>query len=92
MLNYCSHQAEDVYAQVVYSVVHSIGRSTAASAASTGDEILDYARRVFQFGNDRHQDIVDSVRQINVSSFLGQHIQDYIRLFIYVLYINSHLK
>ena len=69
MLNYCSHQAEDVYSQVVYSVVHSIGRS--AAAASTGDEILDYARRVFQFGSDRHQDIVDSVRQINVSQFFN---------------------
>ena len=68
------HQAEDVYAQVVYSVVHSIGRNAASHNA---DEILDYARRVFQFGSDRHQDIVNSVRQINVSilyQILGQHL------------------
>lgn len=64
MLN-CHHQVEDVYAQVVYSVVHSIGRSNATS--NNAEEILDYAKRVFQFGIDRHQDIVNSVRQINVS-------------------------
>ena len=58
-------QAEEVYSQVVYSVVHSIGR---AAGANTPDDLLDYARKVFQFGIERHQDIVQSVRQINVIS------------------------
>ena len=58
-------QAEEVYSQVVYSVVHSIGR---AAGANTPNDLLDYARKVFQFGIERHQDIVQSVRQINVIS------------------------
>ena len=64
-------QAESVYSEVLYSLIHNISYVDALSDAGV-QEIFDFVQNAFQFSDEQHQSILDAVKQQSVSSGTNQ--------------------
>lgn len=53
-------QAENVYSEVLYSILNG-------SDISHIDQAFDYFKRVFQFDNDKHEELLANIRERDVS-------------------------
>lgn len=59
-----SLQAENVYGEVLYSLLHAISRT--GSDNGSIDQVFGYLQKAFQFNQDRHDELLAIVRQRTV--------------------------
>jgi len=54
-------EAENVYVEVLYSLIHAISRSD--RVPSSVEDVFIYLRRAFQIGEIKHRELLDAVQQ-----------------------------
>ena len=60
---FCVSQADNVYCEVLYSLMNAINWS----GSDTVDQVMVYLKRTFQFDNAKHEELLASVSKRTVS-------------------------